>query len=231
MNQSIDDEEPLERDRDFGKDGDIMRDPKNDEQTEEVDEHVKPDDSADEESPDQTKTGSMEEELENERQRSAEYLDQAQRARAELVNYRRRTEEELARMQKLAGERILAKLLPAIDDLDRAITSMSDSDRETSWGEGIMLVQKKIWGTLESEGVTPIESLGQPFDPSIHEAISMQDGANGATTVVQEYQRGFMLGDRVLRPAMVVVGSAENVPPASSDKDDSDDSDSSDDRD
>ncbi len=157
------------------------------------------------------KTGSMEEELETERQRSAEYLEQAQRARAELVNYRRRTEEELARMQKQAGERIISKLLPAIDDLDRAIDSMSEDDRASSWGEGIILVQKKIWSTLESEGVSPIESLGQPFDPSLHEAISMQEGANGATTVVQEFQRGFMLGDRVLRPAMVVVGSADTA--------------------
>jgi molecular chaperone GrpE len=158
------------------------------------------------------KTGSMEEELENERQRSAEYLEQAQRARAELVNYRRRTEEELVRMQKQAGERILSKLLPAIDDLDRAIDSMSEEDRASSWGEGILLVQKKMWSTLESEGVAPIEALGHPFDPSLHEAISMQEGANGATTVVQEYQRGFMLGERVLRPAMVVVGSAEDAP-------------------
>lgn len=207
-----------------------MRDPNIEEQTGNLDENAEGDDSSNEESSEQTKTGSMEEELENERQRSAEYLDQAQRARAELVNYRRRTEEELARMQKQAGERILAKLLPAIDDLDRAITSMSDADRKTSWGEGIMLVQKKIWGTLESEGVSPIESLGQPFDPSIHEAISMQDGANGATTVVQEFQRGFMLGNRVLRPAMVVVGSAENVPSTSNDSEVSDDGDSNDDR-
>ncbi|MEX2426414.1 MAG: nucleotide exchange factor GrpE [Thermomicrobiaceae bacterium] len=158
-----------------------------------------------------TETGSMEEELEAERQRAAEYLDQAQRARAELVNYRRRTEDELARMQKQAGERIISKFLPAIDDLDRAIGMMSEEDRSTSWGEGMLLVQRKIWSTLESEGVAPIESLGQPFDPALHEAISMQEGANGATTVVQEYQRGFTLGDRVLRPAMVVVGSPEDV--------------------
>jgi molecular chaperone GrpE len=155
-------------------------------------------------------TDNMEEELEAERQRAAEYLDQAQRARAELVNYRRRTEEELARMQRQAGERIISRLLPAIDDLDRAIESMSEQERSSSWGEGIRLVQRKIWSTLESEGVSAIESLGKPFDPSMHEAISMQEGANGATIVVQEYQRGFMLGDRVLRPAMVVVGEPDN---------------------
>ncbi len=197
-----------------------MRDPNTDEQTDNLNGTEEQDASADEETSQQTKTGSMEEELENERQRSAEYLDQAQRARAELVNYRRRTEEELARMQKLAGERVLAKILPAIDDLDRAIKSMDAADRQSSWGEGIILVQKKIWGMLESEGVSPIESLGKPFDPSVHEAISMQEGAGGATTVVQEFQRGFMLGDRVLRPAMVVVGSAEDAPATDEDTDD-----------
>lgn len=173
----------------------------------------------------QQETGGMHDELDTERQRAEEYLEQAKRARAELVNYRRRTEEELARMQKHAGERIISKLLPAIDDLDRAINSMSEGERSTSWGEGIMLVQRKIWSTLESEGVQPIEALGQPFDPSLHEAVSMQEGANGATTVVQEYQRGYMLGDRVLRPAMVVVGSADEVAQPASSGNDNDDPD------
>jgi molecular chaperone GrpE len=196
-----------------GKEGEMERDPGLDEEHRSTEAAADSDSDQDRDGGTENKeTSGMEEELESERQRSAEYLEQAQRARAELVNYRRRTEEELARMQKQAGERIISKLLPAIDDLDRAIDSMSNEDRASSWGEGIVLVQRKIWSTLESEGVAPIESLGQPFDPSIHEAISMQEGANGATVVVQEYQRGFMLGDRVLRPAMVVVGSAEDAP-------------------
>lgn len=164
--------------------------------------------------------GDMQDELAVERQRSAEYLDQAQRARAELVNYRRRTEDELARMQKQAGERIIGKLLPAMDDLNRAIDSLSEEERQTSWAEGIQLIQRKLWSILESEGVQPIEAVGKPFDPSFHEAISMQEGSDGATTVVQEFQRGYMLGDRVLRPAMVVVGSAQDVPDPDSDETD-----------
>jgi molecular chaperone GrpE len=213
-----------------------MRDPQidnNTEQTHEADEAEKSETDNVGYQANQTedaKTGNMEEELEAERQRSAEYLDQAQRARAELVNYRRRTEEELARMQKQAGERIISKLLPAIDDLDRAIDSMSEEERASSWGEGIKLVQRKIWATLESEGVAPIESLGKPFDPSFHEAISMQEGANGATTVVQEFQRGFMLGDRVLRPAMVVVGSADDAPDLNDEDNNDENADPSDDR-
>ncbi len=191
----------------------MERDPNLDEENRQDEEAAEQDDSLLGESEvENEETGSMEEELDNERQRSAEYLEQAKRARAELVNYRRRTEEEMARMQKQAGERIISKLLPAIDDLDRAIESMSEEERSSSWGEGIILVRKKLWSSLESEGVAPIDALGHPFDPSLHEAISMQEGANGATTVVQEFQRGYMLGDRVLRPAMVVVGSPEDAP-------------------
>jgi molecular chaperone GrpE len=208
----------------------MVRDPQVDDNTEREsgdagDEAINPSNGAEHQADgtDETKTGSMEEELEAERQRAAEYLDQAQRARAEFVNYRRRTEEELARMQTQAGERIISKLLPAIDDLDRAIESMSEEERVSSWGEGIILVQKKIWSTLESEGVSPIDAVGKPFDPAVHEAISMQEGANGATTVIQEFQRGFMLGDRVLRPSMVVVGSAEDAPEPNESEDQHDD--------
>lgn len=191
----------------MGRDQDMNENTRQEDETAEQDDSLLSESEAE-----KTEAGSMEEELENERQRSAEYLEQAKRARAELVNYRKRTEDEMARMQKQAGERIISKLLPAIDDLDRAIELMSEEERSSSWGEGIVLVHKKIWQSLESEGVQPIESLGQPFDPSKHEAISMQDGASGATTVVQEFQRGYMLGDRVLRPAMVVVGSPEDAP-------------------
>jgi molecular chaperone GrpE len=149
-------------------------------------------------------------ELEAERIRAAEYLDQAQRARAEFVNYRRRTEQEMQQIRQAAGERIIQRLLPTLDDLNRAIESMPEEERERPWGQGIVLIQRKLWSTLESEGVRPIDAVGQPFDPSRHEAVSVQEGANGATIVVDEYQRGYTLHDRVLRPSMVVVGSLES---------------------
>jgi molecular chaperone GrpE len=148
-------------------------------------------------------------ELEAERARSAELLDQAQRARAEFVNYRRRTEQEIVQLRQSAGERIIQKLLPALDDLNRAVDAMPDAERETPWAQGIILIQRKLWSLLESEGVRPIDAVGQPFDPSRHEAVSIQEGTNGATFVVDEYQRGYTLHDRVIRPSMVVVGSLE----------------------
>jgi molecular chaperone GrpE len=149
-------------------------------------------------------------ELEAERNRAAEYLDQAQRARAEFLNYRRRTEQEMQQVRQTAGERIIQRLLPTLDDLNRAIESMPEEERERPWGQGIVLIQRKLWSTLESEGVRPIDAVGQPFDPSRHEAVSVQEGANGATIVVNEYQRGYTLHDRVIRPSMVVVGSLES---------------------
>ena len=163
-------------------------------------------DQHEEETSESVEQTSLHEELEAERQRSAEYLDQAQRARAELVNYRRRTDEELERMKTQAGERIISRLLPVFDDLNRAIETLDDEQRDSPWGEGMLLILKKLWSTLESEGVRPIESLGMPFDPALHEAVSMQEGADGTPVVVQEFQRGYTMGDRVIRPAMVVVG-------------------------
>lgn len=151
---------------------------------------------------------SRDEVIDSERARAAEYLEQAQRARAELVNYRRRTEQEMEHARRMAGERIISKFLPAVDDLHRAIAAIPEEERDRSWAEGIMLIERKLWAILESEGVRPIESVGQPFDPSMHEAVSVREGANGATTVVEEYQRGYLMHDRVIRPAMVVVGNA-----------------------
>jgi molecular chaperone GrpE len=149
-------------------------------------------------------------ELEAEQIRAAEYLEQAQRARAEFVNYRRRTEQEMQQIRQYAGERIVQRLLPTLDDLNRAIESMPEEERDRPWAQGVVLIQRKLWSILESEGVRPIDAVGQPFDPSRHEAVSVQEGANGATIVVDEYQRGYTLHDRVIRPSMVVVGSLES---------------------
>jgi molecular chaperone GrpE len=168
-------------------------------------------DSSEDTASENSELTSLQEELDAERKKAAEYLDQAQRSQAEFANYRRRKDAEFEEMRKSAGERIIARLLPAFDDLNRAIETLDEAQRQTPWAEGIKLIQKKIWSTLEAEGVKPIESLGKPFDPSVHEAISMQDGTNGTPVVIEEFQRGYMMGDRVIRPAMVVVGSASDL--------------------
>ena len=146
-------------------------------------------------------------ELEAERARSAELLDQAQRSRAELVNYRRRTEQEIEQIRQHAGERLITRLLPVIDDFHRALDAVPDDERDNSWLQGVLLIERKLWSIMESEGVRPIEALGKRFDPSLHEAVTIEDGAHGAETVVAEFQRGYTLHDRVIRPSMVKVGN------------------------
>jgi len=150
-------------------------------------------------------------ELERERTRSAEYLDQAQRTRAELINYRRRMEQEMQVTRRYAAEHVIARLLPVIDDFHRAIDAVPQSDRENPWVQGVLLIERKMWSVLESEGVKPIEAVGKPFDPSVHEAVSVD--SDGGDMVVEEFQRGYMLHDRLIRPAMVKVGQGRSANP------------------
>jgi molecular chaperone GrpE len=145
-------------------------------------------------------------ELEEERARSAEYLEEAKRARAEFINYRRRIEQEMQQVRRHASEQIISQILPVLDDFHRAIEALPEGELENPWMQGILLIERKLWSILEASGVRPIEAIGKPFNPSFHEAVMVDEGAGGANTVVAEFQRGYMLHDRVLRPAMVKVG-------------------------
>ncbi|MBX5445575.1 nucleotide exchange factor GrpE [Sphaerobacter sp.] len=156
----------------------------------------------------ETSVQELQELLEQERARAAEYLEQAQRARAELINFRRRTEQEVQEIRKHAGEQLIARLLPVLDDFNRAMESVPAEHRDDPWIQGILLIERKLWSILEAEGVRPIESVGKPFDPALHEAVTVEEGVESADTVVQEFQRGYLLHDRVLRPAIVKVGQA-----------------------
>jgi molecular chaperone GrpE len=147
---------------------------------------------------------SLAEELEQERARSSEYLEQAQRARAELINYRRRMEQEMQMSRRFAAEHLISRILPVIDDFQRANEAVPVEERDNAWVQGMRLIERKMWSILESEGVKPIDAVGKPFDPSIHEAVSVD--SDGGDIVVEEFQKGYTLHDRPIRPAMVKVG-------------------------
>jgi molecular chaperone GrpE len=134
-----------------------------------------------------------------------DYLDQLQRSRAEFINFKRRNEQERAALRQFVTRDVMSQVLPVVDDLDRAIGAIPESDRETGWVKGVEMIQSKLAGTLERLGITRIDSLGQPFDPAVHEAIGTQPGSSG-NTVVQVYQDGYRLGDLLVRPAMVMTG-------------------------
>lgn len=129
-----------------------------------------------------------------------------QRAAADFLNYRRRTEQDREQNLGLANEALLSKLLSIADDFDRAVAQMPAELRELSWAEGVVAIDRKLRQLLESEGVTPIAAEGQPFDPRQHEAV-VQEETNDVPegTVTNELQRGYRIRDRVLRPSMVAV--------------------------
>jgi molecular chaperone GrpE len=129
-----------------------------------------------------------------------------QRAAADFANYRRRTELDREQMLGLADEALLAKLLAIVDDFDRAIANMPAELQQMGWVEGIAAIDRKLDQLLASQGLTPIEALGQPFDPHLHEAVVQEETVHVPEgTVTAELQRGYRLRDRVLRPAMVAV--------------------------
>jgi molecular chaperone GrpE len=137
-----------------------------------------------------------------------EFLDQLQRSRAEFANFRRRTEQERAALRQVANQALLVQILPAYDDLQRALAAVPADQRESPLAQGVALIERKFWNALERAGVSPIAAEGEPFDPAQHEAVEMAASGDGAPadTVVAVYQTGYRLGDALLRPAMVKVG-------------------------
>jgi molecular chaperone GrpE len=130
-----------------------------------------------------------------------------QRAQADFINYKRRSEQERAEVAQFANSVMVLSLLPILDDFERAFVSIPPRLEKTSWVEGIRLVERKLWANLEAQGLSPIKALGEPFDPNLHQAVRQDKGKEGI--VIEELQKGYRLNDRVIRPTMVVVGNGE----------------------
>jgi molecular chaperone GrpE len=138
---------------------------------------------------------------------AAENLDGWQRARAEFANYKRRVEAERTELTASAGAEALKRVLPAVDDFERAMQTRPDDLNDHPWVNGVLMVQRKLNAALEQSGITPIAtSPGDTFDPNVHEAITHEDSDQFTSEqIIGEVQRGYKIGDRVLRPAMVRV--------------------------
>ena len=151
----------------------------------------------------------LQEELERAKAQAAEYLEGWQRAQAEFSNYKKRQESERAGMITRANATLLHKLLPVVDDFERALVTQPASLSQLTWCEGIFLIKHKLNAILESEGVKPIKTEGQVFDPYYHEAVTYEEVAGYEEgQIIGEVQRGYILGERVLRPALVRVAKA-----------------------
>ena len=157
-------------------------------------------------------------ELEEVKAREAEYLDGWQRARAELANARKRFQREQEQSYANARAGLLVRLLPILDDLERAFETLPEELSGQAWVEGVRLILHNFQALLEQEGVAPIEADGQEFDPYLHQAVTHEPSAEvPAGQVIGEMQRGYRLGERVLRPSVVRVSAG--LPPESVDED------------
>jgi molecular chaperone GrpE len=151
--------------------------------------------------------------LEQARKDVEQQRDLAQRAQAELANYRRRTEEERISLQQYSNSRLLIKLLPVVDELGMAVSHADENGPSDSWLEGVKLIQRKVTNLLESEGVSKIAAIGVQFDPVEHEAVGTQETTKHPPGYIVEVVRnGYRLHDRVIQPAQVVVAKQTSQP-------------------
>jgi molecular chaperone GrpE len=147
----------------------------------------------------------LERTLDEERKRSEEYLQSLQYLQADFENYRKRVEREIRDLEDFANLNLVRKLIPVLDDLDLAVATASHGE-DKGLLEGVKMVQKNLTSALESEGLKTINAVGEPFNPSAHEAVDKVQG-KGKTEdiVVEEMRKGYSFKGRVLRPSAVKV--------------------------
>ena len=154
----------------------------------------------------------LRQEVDEWRSKANEHLDKYLRGLADFSNYRKR--QERAREQQFLRTRmdILKRLVPVIDDFDRALANVPDEFDGTGWVEGVTLIANKLKAVLEGFEVVPIEALGRPFDPNFHSALAKEPSDQYPEgTVSEEVNKGYMIGDLVLRPAEVKVSSGTGI--------------------
>jgi molecular chaperone GrpE len=139
-----------------------------------------------------------------------QFLALLQRTRADFENYQKRMQRDLAQERRYAHNPLALDLLSALDNLDRATVAAKQAGEQGPLVQGVVLVQTQLLDVLRRHGVTPIDALGKPFDPAVHQAVMQQASADQPpNTVLQVLEQGFMIHDRVLRPARVVVSKAQ----------------------
>jgi molecular chaperone GrpE len=154
---------------------------------------------------------SPEEALVEAKKNAEDYLNSWKRAQADFINYKRHAEQEMQEMGKYGNAQLILKLLPILDDMERAFENAKPHLAKAEFLEGMKLIEKKFRSILSSQGLTLIEAEGKPFNPALHEAVMHVPGEEGI--VVKELRRGYKLHDKVLRPTQAMVGNGETEPP------------------
>jgi molecular chaperone GrpE len=152
-------------------------------------------------------------ELESAQKEAKDNYDRLLRVSAEFENYKKRTTREQTEFRKYANEALIKDLLSVVDNLERAIASVtSESEEVTTFLKGVELTLQEILKILKKYNVSPIEAIGNPFDPCFHQAVMQTESTDyPANTVIEELQKGYLIFDRLLRPAMVVVSKSPST--------------------
>ena len=137
-----------------------------------------------------------------------ELTDQLKRSMAEFDNYRKRTDKEKSAMYEIGARDVIEKILPVVDNFERGLATVPEDAKETPFAEGMEKIYKQLMKTLDDMGVKPIEAVGKPFDPNFHNAVMHVEDENfGENEVAEEFQKGYMYRDSVVRHSMVKVAN------------------------
>jgi len=137
-----------------------------------------------------------------------ELTDRLKRNMAEFDNFRKRTEKEKSAMFEIGAKDIIERILPVIDNFERGLSSMPEDAKGSSFAEGMEMIYKQLLKNLEEAGVKPIEAVSRQFDPNFHNAVMhVEDEEQGENVVVQEFQKGYLYRDSVVRHSMVQVAN------------------------
>ena len=138
----------------------------------------------------------------------AELNDKVLRQMAEFENFRKRTEKEKAAMFEIGAKSIVEKLLPVIDNFERGLSAVPEEEKSTGFAQGVEMIYKQLLNELSEAGVTPIEAVGKEFNPDFHNAVMhIEDESLGENIVAEEFQKGYMYKDSVVRHSMVKVAN------------------------
>lgn len=170
------------------------------------DEETEAKEASDKESSDKKKGVKKKPKKDKKDEKIEELNDRLMRNLAEFENFRNRSEKEKSAMFEIGAKSVIEKILPVVDNLERGFDGLSDEEKETPFAKGIEAVYKQLMTSFEEMGVTPIEAVGQEFDPNFHNAVMHdEDDSEQANMVVEEFQKGYLYKDTVVRHSMVKV--------------------------
>ncbi len=184
------------------------KNPKTEEQTEDSAETAEAEKATDKKDKEDKKGFGKKNKKDKKDEQIADLTDRVQRQMAEFDNFRKRTEKEKSQMFDMGAKSIIEKVLPVIDNFERALAGVAEDAAEDAFVDGMNKIYKQMFQMLEQAGVTPIEAVGKEFDPNFHNAVMhVEDDSFGENEIVEEFQKGYMYHESVIRHSMVKVAN------------------------